>query len=204
MTTSQPTIIYTLTDEAPFLATQSLLPIVTGGYADRFGYTKRIEDAGIEKLRIRSLAWRNRHGRLMPGAQATLQQVIEHRLAREAAILKALDGHAGRRIPDLVAELRARLYPPLAQIANEWQTRLGAPADYAKLIQFIIENDYINGECIRIDGATLLERTVALLDGLVPVPPAWASISRRTRTMSPRLNCPVCFCSTPCKLRVTP
>jgi glyoxylase-like metal-dependent hydrolase (beta-lactamase superfamily II) len=45
------------------------------------------------------------HGRLMPGAQATLQQVIEHRLAREAAILKALTGHAGRRIPDLVAEL---------------------------------------------------------------------------------------------------
>jgi glyoxylase-like metal-dependent hydrolase (beta-lactamase superfamily II) len=45
------------------------------------------------------------HGRLMPGAQATLAQVIEHRLAREAAILKALAGHAGRRIPDLVAEL---------------------------------------------------------------------------------------------------
>ena len=41
----------------------------------------------------------------MPNAQATLQQVIEHRLAREAAILKALEGHAGRRIPDLVAEL---------------------------------------------------------------------------------------------------
>ena len=28
MTTKQPTIVYTLTDEAPFLATASFLPIV--------------------------------------------------------------------------------------------------------------------------------------------------------------------------------
>jgi NAD(P)-dependent dehydrogenase (short-subunit alcohol dehydrogenase family) len=35
-------------------------------------------------------------------------------------------------------------------------SRLGAPADYAKLIRFIIENDYMNGESIRLDGAIRL------------------------------------------------
>ncbi len=31
--------------------------------------------------------------------------------------------------------------------------RLGRPAEYASLVKFIIENDYLNGEVIRIDGA---------------------------------------------------
>ena len=31
--------------------------------------------------------------------------------------------------------------------------RLGKPAEYASLVKFIIENDYLNGEVIRIDGA---------------------------------------------------
>jgi NAD(P)-dependent dehydrogenase (short-subunit alcohol dehydrogenase family) len=35
-------------------------------------------------------------------------------------------------------------------------SRLGDPADYAKLVAFIVENDYINGECIRLDGAIRL------------------------------------------------
>jgi NAD(P)-dependent dehydrogenase (short-subunit alcohol dehydrogenase family) len=35
-------------------------------------------------------------------------------------------------------------------------SRLGAPADYARLIRFIIENDYMNGESIRLDGAIRL------------------------------------------------
>jgi NAD(P)-dependent dehydrogenase (short-subunit alcohol dehydrogenase family) len=35
-------------------------------------------------------------------------------------------------------------------------SRLGAPADYARLIQFICENDYMNGETIRLDGAIRL------------------------------------------------
>jgi NAD(P)-dependent dehydrogenase (short-subunit alcohol dehydrogenase family) len=35
-------------------------------------------------------------------------------------------------------------------------SRLGSPADYAKLVQFIVENDYINGESIRLDGAVRL------------------------------------------------
>ncbi|WP_457647906.1 SDR family NAD(P)-dependent oxidoreductase [Profundibacter sp.] len=31
--------------------------------------------------------------------------------------------------------------------------RLGKPVEYASLVKFIIENDYLNGEVIRIDGA---------------------------------------------------
>ncbi len=32
-------------------------------------------------------------------------------------------------------------------------SRLGDPAEYAMLVQHIIENDMLNGECIRLDGA---------------------------------------------------
>jgi NAD(P)-dependent dehydrogenase (short-subunit alcohol dehydrogenase family) len=35
-------------------------------------------------------------------------------------------------------------------------SRLGKPEDYAGLVAFIVENDYINGECIRLDGAIRL------------------------------------------------
>lgn len=35
-------------------------------------------------------------------------------------------------------------------------SRLGAPADYAKLVRQIIENDMLNGEVIRLDGAIRL------------------------------------------------
>lgn len=31
--------------------------------------------------------------------------------------------------------------------------RLGSPAEFAGLAQHVIENDYLNGECIRLDGA---------------------------------------------------
>lgn len=34
--------------------------------------------------------------------------------------------------------------------------RLGTPADYASLVQHLAENVYINGECIRLDGAIRL------------------------------------------------
>ena len=34
--------------------------------------------------------------------------------------------------------------------------RLGTPADYAKLVKHIIENDMLNGEVIRLDGAIRL------------------------------------------------
>lgn len=37
-----------------------------------------------------------------------------------------------RPLPPLVEELRRRLYPPLARIANAWQERLGAPERYER------------------------------------------------------------------------
>jgi hypothetical protein len=35
-------------------------------------------------------------------------------------------------------------------------SRLGTPADYAKLVRHIFENDMLNGEVIRLDGAIRL------------------------------------------------
>ncbi|OYV00753.1 MAG: 3-hydroxyacyl-CoA dehydrogenase, partial [Burkholderiales bacterium PBB5] len=35
-------------------------------------------------------------------------------------------------------------------------SRLGTPADYAKLVRHIVENDMLNGEVIRLDGAIRL------------------------------------------------
>ena len=35
--------------------------------------------------------------------------------------------------------------------------RLGDPAEYAKLAQFILECGYLNGEIIRIDGALRMQ-----------------------------------------------
>jgi len=35
-------------------------------------------------------------------------------------------------------------------------SRLGTPADYAKLARHIFENDMLNGEVIRLDGAVRL------------------------------------------------
>lgn len=36
-------------------------------------------------------------------------------------------------------------------------SRLGNPAEYAKLILAIVDNQYLNGECIRIDGALRMQ-----------------------------------------------
>jgi len=35
-------------------------------------------------------------------------------------------------------------------------SRLGTPADYAKLVRHIVENEMLNGEVIRLDGAIRL------------------------------------------------
>jgi hypothetical protein len=35
-------------------------------------------------------------------------------------------------------------------------SRLGTPRDYARLVQHIVENDMLNGEVIRLDGAIRL------------------------------------------------
>jgi hypothetical protein len=35
-------------------------------------------------------------------------------------------------------------------------SRLGTPADYAKFVRHIVENEMLNGEVIRLDGAIRL------------------------------------------------
>jgi len=35
----------------------------------------------------------------------------------------------------------------------QFPRRMGRPAEYAALVQSIVENDYLNGETIRLDGA---------------------------------------------------
>ena len=42
-------------------------------------------------------------------------------------------------LPDIVADLRSALYPPLAEVANRWNETMGAdvsyPADHAAYLQ---------------------------------------------------------------------
>ncbi len=52
----------------------------------------------------------------------------------------------------MVAGMPAEVQASLAA-AVPFPSRLGQPADYAKLVRQIIENDMLNGEVIRIDGA---------------------------------------------------
>jgi len=39
---------------------------------------------------------------------------------------------------------------------NPHPSRLGKPAEYADLVRHIVENEYLNGEVIRLDGAIRL------------------------------------------------
>jgi NAD(P)-dependent dehydrogenase (short-subunit alcohol dehydrogenase family) len=52
----------------------------------------------------------------------------------------------------MVAGMPAEIQASLAA-AVPFPARLGQPSDYAKLVRQIIENDMLNGEVIRIDGA---------------------------------------------------
>ena len=35
--------------------------------------------------------------------------------------------------------------------------RLGKPAEIAHLAQYLVENDYMNGECVRMDGGIRMQ-----------------------------------------------
>ena len=50
--------------------------------------------------------------------------------------------------PEFVASLSDRVLNP---------KRLGKPDEVAHLAQFIVENDYLNGECIRLDGGIRMQ-----------------------------------------------
>jgi hypothetical protein len=51
-------------------------------------------------------------------------------------------------MPDEVQQALAASVP--------FPSRLGTPADFAKLVQHIVTNDMLNGEVIRLDGAIRL------------------------------------------------
>jgi len=52
-------------------------------------------------------------------------------------------------LPDDVRDALAATVP--------FPSRLGHPGEYAKLVRHIVDNDMLNGECIRLDGAIRLE-----------------------------------------------
>ncbi|MDT0203188.1 SDR family NAD(P)-dependent oxidoreductase [Nocardioides sp. AE5] len=53
-------------------------------------------------------------------------------------------------LPESVRERRAKDYV--------YPERAGAPEEFARLVQHIIENDYLNGDCIRIDAGMRLHQ----------------------------------------------
>ena len=55
----------------------------------------------------------------------------------------------------MMAGMDPRIQEALAA-AIPFPSRLGAPADYASLVLELVRNVYINGECIRLDGAIRL------------------------------------------------
>ncbi len=58
---------------------------------------------------------------------------------------------AGRKAYDRVLRRPEALAKFAANIPNP--KRLGLPAEYASLVHHILENPYLNGETIRLDGA---------------------------------------------------
>ena len=50
-------------------------------------------------------------------------------------------------------------------------SRLGTPADYAKLVQTIVDNEMLNGEVIRLDGAEVELRLQVLRQKLFDASP---------------------------------
>ena len=56
----------------------------------------------------------------------------------------------------LAALQRARLPQDALAAMVPFPSRLGTPQDYAKLVKHILENDMLNGEVIRLDGAIRL------------------------------------------------
>jgi hypothetical protein len=60
-----------------------------------------------------------------------------------------------RSLPPATAGRGRRTSPENLRGAHK-EGLLGTPADYAKLVKHIVENDMLNGEVIRLDGAIRL------------------------------------------------
>ena len=98
MTTQQPTIIYTLTDEAPLLATRAFLPIVrtftapAGINVDR----QRHLGGGPHPRRVPRIPDRRAEGARQPGRTGPTDAAARHQ-HHQAAQHQRLGGAAGRR-----------------------------------------------------------------------------------------------------------
>ena len=69
--------------------------------------------------------------------------------------------HAGMGYVDAVRDLAQQLGMPkevqdALAAGVPFPSRLGTPEDYAKLVRHIVENEMLNGEVIRLDGAIRL------------------------------------------------
>ena len=107
LTVTKPTIIYTLTDEAPALATYSLLPIVQA-YAAVAGATIETRDISLAGRILASFPERLREDQRVPDALSELGALTS---SREANIIKLPNISAS--VPQLraaIAELRGQGY----------------------------------------------------------------------------------------------
>ena len=86
---------------------------------------------------VRSVKDAGRDGRAREAAEAFEAMVIAQMLAPMFATL-----------PDDIRDALGASVP--------FPSRLGDPQEYAALVRHICENDMLNGECIRLDGAVRL------------------------------------------------
>jgi NAD(P)-dependent dehydrogenase (short-subunit alcohol dehydrogenase family) len=88
------------------------------------------------------------------GGVAALTLPVARELARFG--IRVLTVAPGLFATPLLGELPAETQEALAA-AIPYPARLGEPAEYAKLVLAMIENDYLNGEVIRLDGALRMQ-----------------------------------------------
>jgi NAD(P)-dependent dehydrogenase (short-subunit alcohol dehydrogenase family) len=88
------------------------------------------------------------------GGIAALTLPVARELARFG--IRVLTIAPGLFNTPLVAELPPETQAALAS-AIPYPPRLGAPEEFAKLVIAMIENDYLNGETVRLDGALRMQ-----------------------------------------------
>jgi NAD(P)-dependent dehydrogenase (short-subunit alcohol dehydrogenase family) len=88
------------------------------------------------------------------GGIAALTLPVARELARFG--IRVLTIAPGLFATPLVGELPAETQAALAN-AIPFPSRLGSPEEFAKLVIAMVENDYLNGEVVRLDGALRMQ-----------------------------------------------
>jgi NAD(P)-dependent dehydrogenase (short-subunit alcohol dehydrogenase family) len=88
------------------------------------------------------------------GGIAALTLPVARELARFG--IRVLTIAPGLFSTPLLAELPEETQAALAS-AIPYPPRLGAPEEFAKLVIAMVENDYLNGEIVRLDGALRMQ-----------------------------------------------